>query len=1198
MKSAVAVKSILFLICMTSFVSAQTVWFVDRDNSYDPFEDGSAAHPFNTIQEGVNAALNGDDVRVAEGIYRGLGNKRIKMLGKAITLSSVSGPSNCIIDCEDDGQGFDLGDNETASTLISGFTVINGSAPAGAGIRVVASSPTISNCVIRENHATDKGGGVYANWSSVFIINCAIIGNSASNLGGGVSGGVIVNCTITSNSAMHGGGLYNAFASNCVVSANKAFDFGGGANLGTLRNCTVIGNTADSGGGVCDGSILNCLIISNSANYGGGSIYGTLEDCMITGNSVSNSGGGVSEGVIEDCTITSNSALHGGGLYNTYASNCIICANSVHDLSGFGGGANFGVLRNCLIIDNHANNGGGTVDGLIQDCQIVSNTAVWGGGSAYSTLSNCALTGNLARDGGGGAAYGTLNNCTLSDNSAPSGGGAFGNTLSNCTLTDNSAYSGGGVYDGTLNYCTLSGNSATNGGGAYRSTLDNCTLSGNTVNTYGGGSCYGTLSNCTLLGNSAGFGGGGSYSAALNNCMLSGNSAYYGGGCHHSTLNNCTLSGNSASNQGGGSSWGTLNNCIVYYNTAVGPDYNWIGSTMSYSCTTPDPGGVGNITSGPAFIDYAASNLRLLSNSPCINAGTNQDWMIDAADLDGSRRIVGKIVDMGAYEFQGTSVYYVVQSNAGATPPYTSWETAATSIQDAVDMADDGDIVLVSNGVYAAGGRLAPGGMLTNRLVVTNAVDIRSVNGPSSTVIEGAADSFTGGNGTNAIRCTYLANKATLIGFTLTHGATRTTGDYGADNSGGAVWCDSTNVVVSNCVINGNSAHYGGGVYKGTLKSCVLLSNSAVIGGGTCDSDAIACIMQGNTASNWAGGMYIEHDGMVEGCTIKENHAGNFGGGVLVGGDPSRKIWNCQVIGNSAGDGGGGVGFLEAHNCVVVSNTAIRGGGAGWSTLFNCALSGNTAERGGGTFYSTVENCTVAGNHAVYYGGGSIFGDIRNSILVGNTASNGVDNYYDVQLTYCCTVPDPGGTGNFTGDPVFINYTGGNLRLLSNSPCVNAGTNQIWMTGAVDLDGNPRIFGGGRVDIGAYEYQGSISIIPTNWLAEYGLPIDGSADNEDEDEDTMSNWREWRCGTIPLNPDSFFAMERSSTAFGFPIVTWRTVYGRGYWVQRNTDLVLGAWSNLSVSPIYELDEYPEGIESMIDFTTSTSSNVNYRILLE
>ena len=69
---------------------------------------------------------------------------------------------------------------------------------------------------------------------------------------------------------------------------------------------------------------------------------------------------------------------------------------------------------------------------------------------------------------------------------------------------------------------------------------------------------------------------------------------------------------------------GNLNNCIVYSNTAAGTGDNYhffgYGDGMNYCCTTPDPGGVGNITNAPLFVDCAGGNLRLQSSSPCINA--------------------------------------------------------------------------------------------------------------------------------------------------------------------------------------------------------------------------------------------------------------------------------------------------------------------------------------------------------------------------------------------------------------------------------------------------------------------------------------------------------------------------------------------------------------------------------------------------
>ena len=81
----------------------------------------------------------------------------------------------------------------------------------------------------------------------------------------------------------------------------------------------------------------------------------------------------------------------------------------------------------------------------------------------------------------------------------------------------------------------------------------------------------------------------------------------------------------------------------------IGSNYN--GSTLNYCCTTPLPSeGDGNISDEPLFVDLAGGNLRLQTNSPCIDAGDNI-YVVGDTDLDGNTRIVSGTVDMGAYEF-------------------------------------------------------------------------------------------------------------------------------------------------------------------------------------------------------------------------------------------------------------------------------------------------------------------------------------------------------------------------------------------------------------------------------------------------------------------------------------------------------------------------------------------------------------------
>lgn len=105
-------------------------------------------------------------------------------------------------------------------------------------------------------------------------------------------------------------------------------------------------------------------------------------------------------------------------------------------------------------------------------------------------------------------------------------------------------------------------------------------------------------------------------------------------------------------------------NSIIVSNTApTGPNW-WTNSpslgsySLSNCCVTPTNGltGANNITNPPVFVDFPAMNFRLAPSSPCINAGVNLDWMVNAVDLDGRLRLRDGRVDIGCYEhiFNGT----------------------------------------------------------------------------------------------------------------------------------------------------------------------------------------------------------------------------------------------------------------------------------------------------------------------------------------------------------------------------------------------------------------------------------------------------------------------------------------------------------------------------------------------------------------
>jgi hypothetical protein len=167
-------------------------------------------------------------------------------------------------------------------------------------------------------------------------------------------------------------------------------------------------------------------------------------------------------------------------------------------------------------------------------------------------------------------------------------------------------------------------------------------------------------------------------------------------------------------------------------------------------------------------------------------------------------------------------------------------------------------------------------------------------------------------------------------------------------------------------------------------------------------------------------------------------------------------------------------------------------------------------------------------------------------------------NFDDIcALNYCCTTPlPPGGVGNFTAAPLFVDRAGANFRLQSNSPCIDAGNNS-YVVATADLDGRPRIVGS-RVDIGAYEYQGAASGIFIGWLQQYGLPVDGSADEMDSDRDHLTNHQEWRAGTNPTNAASVLRLRRPRLSGANLIVTWESAAGRSYSLESGTDLAAPA----------------------------------------
>ncbi len=217
-----------------------------------------------TIQAGIDAAVDGDTVLVADGVYTGPGNHNINFMGKAITVASENGPEHTIIQCTGNSRGFMFVSGETHSSVLRGFTIRDGMRQFddGGGVLVLHSSPIITECVFLNNTTYFFGGGIYLNNSQAIISHCRFVGNTADNPDpdlGSEGGGADV----------FEGGPVVFF--NCLFIDNTAKSFGGGLNMDyaevVVINSTFMDNYCHIGGGIAarssDITVINSIVWGN-----------------------------------------------------------------------------------------------------------------------------------------------------------------------------------------------------------------------------------------------------------------------------------------------------------------------------------------------------------------------------------------------------------------------------------------------------------------------------------------------------------------------------------------------------------------------------------------------------------------------------------------------------------------------------------------------------------------------------------------------------------------------------------------------------------------------------------------------------------------------------------------------------------------------------------------------------------------------
>jgi predicted outer membrane repeat protein len=440
-------------------------------------------------------------------------------------------------------------------------------------------------------------------------------------------------------------------------------------------------------------------------------------------------------------------------------------------------------------------------------------------------------------------------------------------------------------------------------------------------------------------------------------------------------------------------------------------------------------------------------NGNAVADSCDILAGTSQD-----ADGNG-------VPD------ECSQVFYVDRDASGAATGLT-WTDAFTDLQAALDAAalvaavDVDTQVWVAEGVYRPSSRTTPSDPRTATFMLLDFVRIyggfsggearfvdRDVrNNP--TILSGDLNADDGpnfaGNAENAYHVVTGSQRtpsAVLDGFTIAGGNANGGTDFDWRLVGGGV-----------LAFDGHP----------TLVNCTLVANRAL--------DGAAAYL------SWANALVVN-------CTFAGNRAGRSGGAIAMSESDARLI-NCVFTGNTAGDDPGYYGSGGGAD--------IRGGGD--PAFINCTFGQNS---------TTAEpNSTGAALRLA----GPVNVTLSNSIVWNNTGSEQIHTQQGAVLT--ATYNDlqgwgMGGTGNISADPRFADTNGADnilgtadddLRLLSTSPCIDAGNNSVVIADETDLDhdtqtteptpldrdGAPRLFdhpatantGAGTppIDMGAYEF--------------------------------------------------------------------------------------------------------------------------------
>jgi hypothetical protein len=1070
----------------------ETTWYVDDDapgdpapgdpTISDPLEDGSAEHPFDAIQEGIDAALNlGDQVVLANGTYTGEGNRDLTFAGKPIQVRSASGdPTSCIIDCQGSAaephRGFHCRSDETLHSIVHGVTITSGWAPrdfqnrryGGAIYCEEGAELTVANCRLTGNFA-DYGAGICCNGGSTVVRNTAFTENLGDLAGGAclrnTSDGTFSNCTFTRSAAISGGGLYCDYSSfvtmtNCVIWGCKnhaIYVDGGHANV---TYSAIEGGWEGEGNIEVDPLLTpNGHLTAHSPCLDAGDPGGTYSESSDADGEPRLLGERVDMGADEfhdsdqdelpDWWEEAHFGDPSGGAPNEDPD-----GEGRTNLQEYAIGTDPFVPPLIFHVDPAGNdqwdgrapawNGASGPKATIQaaidsaslfegDMIILNDGLYTGAGNRDVQFDGRAITVR--------SASGDPGKCVVDcEGSAdePHRGFHFDGLDGESSVLYGISITGGYAYDNLL---------GKEGGGVY------CQI-GNPV-----------LLNCNMKGNRA-YEGGGVYSSAASptiaNCIITQNTAvYHGAGLYcrggAPKVTNCLIEENTADRGVGGGIYlrteaAKLSNSIIWGNSPDSLYTDDTSPTVRYCDVEHGAAGEGNFDLPPLL----TPEHHLTADSPCRDAGDPADAYQEFIDIDGEPRLSGAFVDMGPDEFLDTDGDHLPDS----------WERKhfgdSTIADPEVDLDDDG---LTNLQEYEAGRdpHLAPstyfaspngddawdglcpewdGASCGPKATIQAAIDLTVFREDDEIAL---GDGIYQGRGNRDLD---LGGRAITIRSTSNDALTCVIDCGGTEDDPHRGFffhsAETSDTIIQGVTIRNGYEEYGGGVhcYRSSpmFRGCRIYQNASIERGGGlyCDhSNATLenCTLGENAAGSSGGGMHCYYGfPMFRHCTITNNTSDEIGGGVRCN-YATASFVDCAVTDNEASYGGGlhlHYGNSQLVNCIVSGNIAHSGGGVyswyGNPGLMGCALSGNVADYGAGISCkdnsTTLDNCLISDNIATWSGGGLHCNEstpvLANCVVWGCTPESIYLYSAQPTVTYSDIQGGWEGEGNIDADPMFV----------------------------------------------------------------------------------------------------------------------------------------------------------------------------------